>query len=81
MEKVFSKEVWALLTDRVFLEKVVAHSTLGHSSWVLECDGLTEAEIGKLGYATLDAWLVEPYLFKRSSMDYASYIKFAKSLL
>lgn len=81
MQKVFSKEIWALLTDRALLEMMLVDDMLGHSSWVLECDGLTEAEMFKLGYATIDAWLVEPYLFKRASREYNAYIKFIKSLL
>lgn len=81
MEKVFSKEIWALLTDRVILEMMVSDDMLRSSSWVLKCDGLTKAKMMKLGYATIDAWLVEPHIFKRASREYDAYIKFVKSLL
>jgi hypothetical protein len=28
-------------------------------AWIYECDGLTNAEIHQLGYATLEEWFIE----------------------
>lgn len=61
MEKVFSKEKFreAMKKKNYFTPEQLDDICTDPDYWVKKCEGLTEEEMNKIGFATLDEWMVE----------------------
>ncbi len=57
MQKIFSKEKYIKWCYKFSLPPTELE--IGRRGWATKLDGLTEAEIGKLGYQTLKGWMEE----------------------
>ena len=69
MKKVFCKEAWAVsfndMPSTMKMKAVSIMSAALRSSWVDECDGLTEQECADIGYSTHpEDWFIEEWLYE-----------------